>query len=48
MAQQIAIYDQGCEFMVGVPPFCSITNAIIRLNRAQVRVFSSTDDGCLT
>jgi len=47
MAQQMAIYDQGCKLMVGVP-FHFRTNGITFLDRMQVRVFTAVDDRCMT
>ena len=43
MAQQMAIYDQGCKLMVGTP-FHARTNGITFLDRMQVRVFPTPDN----
>ena len=43
MAQQMAIYDQGCTLMVGVP-FRVRTNRLTTLDRIQVRTSSALDD----
>ena len=48
MEQQIAIYDQGCELMVGASPLHLRTNGITFLDRVQVKFFTSLDDRCLT
>ena len=47
MVQQMAIYDHGCQLMVGTPlSYPDKRNNIF--NRMQVRIFSALDDRYLT
>jgi len=46
MVQQMAMYDQGCQLMVGTPLSCPDRwNNVF--DRMQVRMFSALEEKCL-